>query len=75
MASRKPFTSSDAQTPNKNDEVNTVTIVRNPYIILNGNTIDNKADEEMIEAKVDNALLISTQFEAEVFTDPWIDQE
>ena len=57
-----------------NKEVNTVSTVKVPYIILNGNTIDNKADEVMIEAKVDNAL-ISIQSETEVLTIPCIDQE
>ena len=75
MASRKPSTSSDALTINVNEEVNTVSTVKVPYIILNSNTIeDNKADKVMIEAKVDNAL-ISTQSEAEALLVPWIDQE
>ena len=65
MASRKPSTSSDALTINKNEEENTVSTVRIPYIILNSNTVeDDKADKVMIEAMVDNAL-ISTQSEAE----------
>ena len=52
MASNNPSTSSDAQTPDANDEVNTVTTVRIPYITLNGNTAeDNKVDEVMKEAK------------------------
>ena len=56
MASDNPSTSSDAETPNANDEVNTVSTVRIPYIILNNNTNkDNIADEEMIEIGVDNA--------------------
>ena len=43
-----------------NEEVNTVSTVKVPYIILNGNTIeDNKADEVMIEAKVDNACVFN----------------
>ena len=29
----------------------------------------------MIEAKVDNACVISTQSEAEVFIVPWMDQD
>ena len=65
MASRKPSTSSDALTIKVNEEVNTVSTLRISYIILNSNTIeDNKADEVMIEAMVDNAL-ISTQSEAD----------
>ena len=56
MASRKLPTSNDAQTPDINDEVNTLSTVRIPYIILNNNTNqDNKADEKMIEFTVDNA--------------------
>ena len=39
-ASDNQSTSSDAQTPNVNDEANTVTTVRNPYIIFNGNTAE-----------------------------------
>ena len=41
MASNNPSTSSDAQTPDMNDEVNTLTTVRIPYIILNGNTAED----------------------------------
>ena len=44
-----------------NDEVNTMSTVKDPYIILKGNPIDyNKADEEMIETKVDNAVDFNT---------------
>ena len=61
MASRKPSTSSDALTPDENEEVNTVSTVRLPYIILNNNTNkDYTADEVMIEAKVDNACVLNT---------------
>ena len=57
------------------EEVNTVSTVKVPYIILNNNTNeDNIADKVMIEAMVDNAL-ISTQSEAEALLVPWIDQE
>ena len=55
MATRKPSTSSDAQTPDVNDEVNTVTTVRNPYIILNDIAEVFKVDKVMIEFNVDNA--------------------
>ena len=76
MASRKPSTSSDTLTPDENEEVNTVSIVRIPYIIQNNNTNeDNTADEVMIEAKFDNTCVISTQSEVEVFIVPWMDQE
>ena len=76
MASRKPSTSSDALTPIDNEEVNPVSTVRIPYIIFNDNTNkDDTADEVMAEAKVDNACVISTQSEAEVFIVPWMDQE
>ena len=58
MASNNPSTSSNAQTPNVNDEVNTVTTVRIPYIILNGNTEEVvKVDEVMEEAKNINAVV------------------
>ena len=61
MASNNPSTSSDAQTPNANDEVNTVTIVRIPYIILNGNTTKVvKVYEVMIEAKNINTVDFNT---------------
>ena len=61
MASRKPATSSDAQTINVNEEVNIVSTVKDPYIILKGNTVeDNKAEEVMIEVKVDNAVDFNT---------------
>ena len=76
MASRKPSTSSDALTPDKNEEVKAISIVRIPYIFLNNDT--NEADtaaEVMIGAKVDNACVISTQSEAEVFIVPWMDQD
>ena len=61
MASNNPSTSSDAHTPNTNDEVNTVTTVRIPYIILNGNTAeDDKVDKVMKEAKNINAVDFNT---------------
>ena len=57
MASRKPSTSSDAQTIDVSDEVNTVPTVKDPYIILKGYTIHNdKSDKDMIEAVVENAV-------------------
>ena len=75
-ASRKPSTSSDALTPVENEEVNPVSTVRIPYIIFNDNTNeDDTADEVMTEAKVDNACVISTQSEAEVFIVYWMDHE
>ena len=44
-----------------NEEVNTMSTVKIPHIILNGDTIeDNKADKVMIEAKVDNACALNT---------------
>ena len=76
MASRKPSTSSDALTLHENEEVKAISIVRIPYIFLNNDT--NEADtaaEVMIGAKVDNACVISTQSEAEVFIVPWMDQD
>ena len=61
MASRRPSTSSDALILDINEVVNTVSTVRIPYIILNNNTKeDNKADEVMIEAKVENAVDFNT---------------
>ena len=60
MASNNPSTSSDAQTPDAKDEVNTVTTVRNPYIILNDTAEVIKLDEVMIEFNVDNATDINT---------------
>ena len=70
MASRNYLPAIDV-----NEEVNTMSTVKIPHIILNCDTIeDNKADKVMIEAMVDNAL-ISTQFEAEAFIVPWMDQE
>ena len=75
MVSNNPFTSSDAQTPDTNDEVNTVTTVRIPYIILNNNTAeDDKVDKVMKEFNV-IMLVISTQSEVEAFAIPLIDQE
>ena len=75
-ASNNPSTSSDTQTPDANDEVNTVTTVRIPYITLNGNTAEvDKVDEVMKEAKNLNAVVISTQSEAEAFIVLWMDQE
>ena len=44
-----------------NEEVNTISTVKIPHIILNSDTIeDNKADKVMIEAKVDNACVLNT---------------
>ena len=75
-ASRKPSTISDALTPDENEEVNPVSTVRIPYIIFNDNTNkDDTADEVMTEEKVDNACVISTQSEAEVFIVYWMDHE
>ena len=59
MASNNPSTSSDAQTPDANDEVNTVTTVRIPYIILNDTAEVVKVDKVMIEFNVDNATDIN----------------
>ena len=59
-----------------NEEEDTVSTVKHPYIIKNNNTIeDNIADEVIDEAIVDNAFVISTQSEAEALFVPWIDQE
>ena len=60
MASNNPSTSSDAQTPNANDEVNTVTTVRILYIILNDTAEVFKVDKVMKEAKNINALDLNT---------------
>ena len=58
-----------------NEEEGTVSTVKHPYIIKNNNTIDsNIADQMIIEAKVDNAM-ISIQSEEEALFIPWIDQE
>ena len=59
-ASNNTSTSSDAQIPDANDEVNTVTTVRNPYIILNDTAEVVKVDKAMIEFNVDNATDINT---------------
>ena len=60
MASNNPSTSSDAQTSNKNDEVNTVTTVRIPYIILSNTAEVVKVDKVMIEAKNLNTVDFNT---------------
>ena len=60
MASNNPSTSSDAQTPDANDEVNTMTTVRIPYIILNDIAEVVEVDEVMKEAKNINAVDFNT---------------
>ena len=61
MASRKPSTSSDALTLEENEDVNTVSTVRIPYIIFNYNTAeDNKTDKEMSEIKDDKVCDFNT---------------
>jgi len=63
MASRKPSTSNDALTLDVNEVVHTVSTVKVLYIISNSNTVDgNKADEVMIEAKVDNTMILTELF-------------
>ena len=69
-------TSSEAFTNDVNEGDDTVSTVKDPYNIKNNNTIeDDIADEVIIEAIVDNALVISIQSEAEALFVPWIDQE
>ena len=67
MTSIKPYTSSEAQTPDKNDEVNTVSTIKVPYFILNGKIISNKEDEVMIEEKVPIELCTRKRVNEESF--------
>ena len=54
-------TSSEALTNNMNEEEDTVSTVKHPYIIKNNNTIeDDIADEVIDEAMVDNAFDFNT---------------
>ena len=58
--SNNPSTSRDTQTPDGNDEVHTVTTVKNPYIILSDTAEVFKVDKVMIEFNIDNATVINT---------------
>ena len=59
-----------------NEEEDTVSTVKHPYIIKNKNTIEDDIAEEVIDEEQRlTMLLISTQSEAEALFIPWIDQE
>ena len=60
MVSNNPSTSSYAQTPDANDEINTVTTVRILDIILNDTAEVFKVDKVMKETKNINAVDLNT---------------
>ena len=59
-----------------NDEEVTVSTAKHPYIIKNNNTVDNQADEVVIEGgNTVNAIDDNNTILAEVLIVPWIVQE
>ena len=58
MASRKPSTSSDALTPDENEEVKAISIVRIPYIFLNNDTNEADTAAEVMLVELPNHLSV-----------------